>query len=360
MSQRSDTDDRLADAVRDALADIVAAAENSTDATPVATGSGRTTRWVSVAAALLIVTGALGLLVQRSAPSERSAQSTETPNPTTIAAPPESSAATGIDISGQPDQGEIRLPSADVVPSHVQRMPARPDASRAALATEQGTVFSVGVGPNVWGNVTADMDVRTVGSLTWATMLEGGQRTYVAVDGCRLINVAAARGAQQPWGDDAVSLLGRIEPLDAVSIELPDGWTALASGSVGDRYIMIYESAIAGIGSVMVTQTPGGSAGPLLSDLAGAPIEQTSVGDQPAWRVPADESGWHHTIWEEQHVATMLSAKRVLTDEELADVLSELSPSPASLWDDRYQQLDVGNLITSDDASCANRGLTIE
>lgn len=359
MSRTPDIGDRLTDAVKDALADIMATVETSTDATPEAASDGRRTRWVSVAAALVVLLGALGLWFQRSETSERSADSSATTAMPTPPETPSSSAAAGLDLSGQPDQGEIRLPPPDVVPSHAQRTPAQLDTSRAAVATEQGVVFGVGVGPNSWGEITPDMDVRTLGSLTWATMLEGDRRTYVAVDGCRLINVIAPRGAQ-PWGNDAVSLLGRIEPLDAVNIELPVGWATIASDSVGDRYTLIYDSEIEGAGSVMLTQSQGNTAGPLLYDLSGAAIEQTLVGDRPAWRVQADESGWHHLVWEDEYVATMLSAKSVLTPAELADVLSELTPSPTTSWDERYEQLDVGNLITSDEARCAGGVLTIE
>lgn len=366
-TMRNDDSD-LDDAIRRSLADIIASGQaglNASEPAAISTDRHSHGRWFASAAAVVLLVAGLGLISARRGDSRAPADQTSStrpasslPGPAIGLGEPKATAATDTsNLAETPSTGNVLLlPSADVEMVYVQHDPAVPHRVRGLVSAADGSTFSINLYENYWGELPTDTEQREINGSTWANA-RGDSRTYVTLDQCTMLTLDAGPNAS-PWNDNALALIGGTKFADPVTVDLPEGWNVIAVGSVGDWYSMTFDPEIAGIPRVTLTQTPGTSAGPLLADLAGRPIENVIINGNPGWQIPLPEPGWYQTIWQNDNGAMMLLSNG-LTPDAIGQLVAQLTPASGADWDNRYSNQDVGPDGTIADPNCAPAAITI-
>lgn len=247
-----------------------------------------------------------------------------------------------------PDATTLLLPDAAVQPAYVQSEPALAHRTRGVVRAPSGATFTVNVF-EAFGGVQAEAEERVVGGLTWSTQLEDRNRTYVSVGECAMFAINAGEGAAA-WSDETLDLLAGLSLGDAAVIDLPDGWSTLDLGTVGVWYLMSFDPG-AGATDVTLTQMPGSTAGPILADFPGHPIEAVTFRDGPAWWVTLDD-GWTVLVWATDAGAFSLTSEDLSLD-ELAVVVDGLTETTRDEWQRRYSAIDGGASTTTPSPNCA-------
>ncbi len=329
-------------------------------------------RWTLVAAAAIAVVGVGGVLAISDRPAPADLTPATAPGKTALESPSPTAA------EEPDDRGLETLLYPGTIGGAATATTIAAPGGRAAgsLISPTGNLFSVNMMENFWGSVPAELEQRTIGTISFAAGTEDGLTAYTALNTCSMIGIGNRSPAFQPWSAEATQLLEATDFAGSnASISVPAGWTSLGAGSLGVIYELHFDASATNQ-EVTMWQMPDTPIGTLLSQFSRGSALETTIGGTPAWLLQGtDGDPYNYLAWDASGTAAMVGLPHG-DEAQLQSIASSLRVGHATDWanalnsqpgaaaaDASAQEAESGNTIAgskTDPANpCGTRPLTI-
>jgi hypothetical protein len=235
-------------------------------------------------------------------------------------------------VAAIPTDGDILLlPPEPVTANELDQFPA--GRFSAAVQSPAGQVLGINVSEDFWGDLPPDADVRTIGALTVGTQLEDSSRSYVALDRCAMVAIAAPATIPS-WDPTVTDLLAGLTSTDGVvTVALPAGWQQLATGPQTERYNTAFTHTIGTSEHEMrLFQSRNANLAQFLAETYRGTASPITFGQSPAWVVHSNDSlQWNYLIWSTGTTAAMLGGQAI-SDADLIATAQTLVAVAPSEW----------------------------